>query len=107
MGKKLPNTPRSRIRSALRQVWLRSRERNAAIKRTKNTCEHCGVKGTTAKGKEVKIQVHHANLIDWDGIIDLIVQRILEQPYIVLCENCHEAMHKKVENGENNGTCTG
>ena len=33
MGKKLLTTPRSRVKAALRQVWLRSRERAAALKR--------------------------------------------------------------------------
>lgn len=31
MGKRLATTPRSQVRSALRQLWLRSRERRAAL----------------------------------------------------------------------------
>ena len=34
MGKRLPYTPRSKIRNILRRyIWLRSRERAAALKR--------------------------------------------------------------------------
>lgn len=92
MGRKLATTPRSRVRSALRQVWLRSRERAAAIKREKNTCQCCHRKGSKAKGKEVKIQVHHIDMIDWDGVIDIIFERILHPPekYKVLCKECHD-----------------
>jgi hypothetical protein len=37
MGKKLPYTPRSKVRAALRQLWLRSRERAAALKAANRT----------------------------------------------------------------------
>jgi len=95
VGKKLPGTPRSRVRAALRQVWLRSRERAAALKRETNHCERCGVKGSAAKGREVKLQVHHRDGIDWDGVIDLVFERVLVDPsgLEVLCEDCHEKEH--------------
>ena len=54
MGKKLPTTPRSRVRSALRKLWLSSRERSAALKREEYCCEVCSVKQSTAKGREQK-----------------------------------------------------
>lgn len=97
MGKKLPHTPRSRARSALRQLWLRSRERAAAIKRENNTCERCGKKGSVAKGREVKINVHHKDGIDWDGVIDIIFERILQdsEKFEVVCKCCHDKEHKK------------
>ena len=97
MGKRLATTPRSRIRNALRQMWLRSRERAAAIKRENNTCQECHRKGSVAKGKEVKIVAHHTNGIDWDGIVDLIIERVLQTPedYTILCKECHKKTHEK------------
>jgi hypothetical protein len=96
MGKKLPTTPRSRVRSALRQVFLRSRERAAALKRTKNACERCGIKASVAKGREVKLHVHHAGRIaNWDKVIDLVFEELLCDPskLTVLCVACHEKEH--------------
>ena len=97
MSKKLPTTPRSRVRNALRQVFLRSRERAAAIKREHNTCQQCGAKGSVAKGREVKIQVHHSEGIgDWEGCIDNVYTNILCSPdkMIVLCVDCHRREHE-------------
>jgi len=98
MGKKLPHTPSSRIHNALRQVWLRSRERAAAIKLHDNTCLICRKKGSQAKGREVKIEVHHRNGIDWAGVVQLIRDRILQQPedYDILCQRCHDKVHGRV-----------
>lgn len=96
MAKKNPNkTPKSQIKNALRQLWLRSRERNAALKLANRTCSHCGIRGTAAKGKEVKLEVHHTHGIDWDGIVDIIITRVLQTPqdYTVLCEDCHRKLH--------------
>ena len=88
-------TPRSKIRSALRQLWLRSRERATALKATGYCCTECGVKQSKAKGKEVKIQVHHDPPIDWDGILDLIIERLLSVPQMPLCKSCHDKKHGK------------
>ena len=88
------STPRSRVKSALRQLWLRSRERAKIIKQHNNTCIKCGAKGSTAKGKEVKIQVHHEPVIDWDGVVDLIFERLLSAPQYPLCKDCHKKVHK-------------
>lgn len=94
MGKRLPNTPRSRIRAALRNLWLRSRERHAALKAANYTCRRCGRKGSKAVGSEVLLNVHHVGGIAvWDEIIDLIAQRILACEYIVLCKECHDKEH--------------
>ena len=95
MGKRLPTTPRSRVKNAIRQCWLRSRERAAAIKLHHNTCETCGKKGSVAKGREVKIVAHHREGINWDSIVDLIFERVLQTPeaYTILCKECHEAIH--------------
>jgi len=95
MGKRKPTTPRSRVKNALRQVWLRSRERAGALKLAHYTCKDCGKKQSTAKGKELKVQVHHRNGIDWDGLVDLVFERLLQTPedYDVLCEACHLNRH--------------
>lgn len=95
MGKKLPHTPKSRIRQALRALWLRSRERAAALKRSGNTCECCGVKASTAKGREVKLECHHNNGIDWENLIDRFYKTLLCDPkhLTVLCKKCHDNVH--------------
>ena len=95
MGKRLPHTPRSRIKSALRQLSLRSRERAATVKRDKNTCVKCGAKGSVAKGKEVKTTVHHKNGIKWDRIIEFIYKELLVPPeqQEVQCKDCHDKYH--------------
>lgn len=98
MGKKSIHTPRSRIRSALRQLWLRSRERAKAIKRDKYTCQHCMRKQSRAKGKEFYVQVHHIKPIDddWEYVIDLIYERILvdSDSLKTLCIECHDKLHE-------------
>lgn len=93
MSRKLPTTPRSRIKNAIRQVFLRSRERAAALKATGYHCADCGVKQSTAKGKEVKLNVHHVDGINWEGVVDLVFARVLAVPMVPLCEKCHEAKH--------------
>ena len=91
-------TPHSRIRSALRQVWLRSRERAAALKSAGHSCERCGVKGRakdTRNGPRQVLNVHHKDGIDWDGLTELIARRILHHPdrLEVLCPECHDKEH--------------
>lgn len=97
MGKKLPYTPSSRIRSALRALWMRCRERQAAIKRECNTCQHCHRKGSTAKGREVKIHVHHKRGIDWERLFAVIRECLLQtaDDYEVLCTECHAKHHQE------------
>lgn len=95
MGKRLPNTPRSRIRSVLRQLWLRSRERAAAIKRDKYTCQMCGRKQSKAKGKEFSVEVHHKHgVANWELLIDLVYEYLLCHPdkLVTLCKECHEKL---------------
>jgi predicted HNH restriction endonuclease len=93
MGKKLLTTPRSRVRQAIRQLWLRSRERAAAIKRDKYTCQKCGKKQSKAKGKEQKVEVHHKdNIANWEAVIDAVFQYILceLERLETLCPDCHD-----------------
>jgi len=98
MGKRLPTTPRSKVKAALRQLWLRSRERAAALKRDSYTCQECGKKQSKAKGKEQAVEVHHLNGIEWENIIDYIFRHLLVSPDALetVCPECH----KKITNVE-------
>jgi len=100
-SRKLPTTPRSRVRSALRTVWLRSRERAARLKLSGNSCERCGVKASKAAGREISVQVHHKEgIAHWEEIIDLIFAELLVDPSLLeaVCVACHKAEHGKGEN---------
>lgn len=97
MGKKSIGTPRSRVRAAIRQLWLRSRERATALKRDEYKCQCCGVKASTAKGKEQKVLVHHLNGIDnWEHVIDAVYRHILCDPkdLMTICPECHKQEHE-------------
>ena len=97
MPKKLLTTPRSRVRSAIRQLWLRSRERAQALKAQGYCCQSCGVKQSKAKGKEQAVEVHHKTGIqNWETVIDTIYKQILCSPSTleVLCPECHDAIEK-------------
>ena len=84
-------TPKGRITSTLRQLWLRSAEREEELKRDRYTCVSCGAKQSRAKGKEQKVEVHHIQGIEWDEIVDLIYQEILcdVDKLQTLCPDCH------------------
>jgi len=99
MSKKLPYTPNSRIRQALRLLWMRSRERSEALKNTGYRCSVCGAKQTAAKGKELTLDVHHLEGVDWDGLFDDIRRRLLVNPKKLapLCTECHDTMHKEAD----------
>jgi len=95
MGKRLPYTPNSQIRSALRNLWLRSRERAAAIKRDGYSCVCCGKKQSKAKGREVAVEVHHVNgITNWDELIKAVREHLLCEPddLQTLCRECHKLM---------------
>lgn len=96
INRKLPTTPRSRVRAALSQLFLRSRERAAAIKRTGNRCESCGAKfrpKATTNGPECRVTVHHLEGGAIDEVMDLIFKRLLCDPARLkpLCGSCHDA----------------
>lgn len=98
MTKKGAGTPRSRVRSALRKLWLSSRERSAALKAAGYCCDVCGVKQSRAKGREQAVEVHHmAMIVAWEQIIDSVFHHILVHPagLQVLCPGCHDAQHKE------------
>jgi len=95
MGKRQENTPKSQIRSALRKLFLRSRERAAAIKRDGYTCQRCGKKQSRAKGKEIFVEVHHiSGITNWDALFDSVYEHLLCSPdkLETLCVECHKEM---------------
>jgi len=96
-------TPRSRIRGQIRQIFLKSRERAAALKKTQYCCSKCGIKASQAKGREVKLEVDHVEGIKiWDEIISLIEDKLLcigePNKLQALCRDCHAEKTAK-ENG--------
>lgn len=102
MGKRLEYTPNSKIKAALRMLFLRSRERNTALKRDKYTCQTCGAKQSRASGREVYVEVHHkSGVLNWNELYKAIREYLLCHPdhLEVLCKECHE---REGENGENN-----
>jgi 5-methylcytosine-specific restriction endonuclease McrA len=98
MGKKLNYTPNNKIKAALRQLWLRSRERAETIKRDKYTCVNCGRKQSKAKGKEFKVEVHHKKgILNWEEIYLVIRKNLLCNPedQETLCKECHKSKEIK------------
>jgi predicted HNH restriction endonuclease len=96
--KRLPYTPSSKIRAALRQLYLRSRERAAALKASGYCCERCGVKQSRAKGREVYVEVHHrAGILNWKKVFEFIRAELLVGPekLEVLCKECHKEEHEE------------
>ena len=92
MGKRLPYTPNSKIKSALRLLWMRRRERAAALKRDNYTCVKCGKKQSRAKGKEVYVEVHHKyGILNWDAVYESIRDNLLCDPEYLetMCKDCH------------------
>lgn len=85
-------TTRSQIRQALRRLSLRSRERAAALKRDNYTCQRCGRKQSRAKGREIYVEVHHRNGVQWDVLVDCVYEILLCHPddMITLCKECHK-----------------
>jgi hypothetical protein len=75
---------------------MQSRERNYALKLADRRCAECGIKASKAKGREVDVEVHHTNGIDWDGVVDMIISRVLQEPedYTILCKECHKKHHE-------------
>lgn len=81
-----------------RQVWAKSPERYAALKRTGYTCERCGAKQSKAKGREVSVVVHHKKGIPskvWALLYRIVTKYIIGDPndLEVLCKPCHRKEH--------------
>jgi predicted HNH restriction endonuclease len=102
MNRQRPETTATQIRSALRRLWLRSRERAAALKAADYRCAQCGVKQSRAKGRRVRVDVHHIKRVDWEGLIELVRDRLLVPPKELraLCQKCHKEIHRKLERVE-------
>ena len=93
MGRRLPYTPNSQIRSALRKLFLRSRERAARLKADGYTCQCCGAKQSKAKGREVAVEVHHRDGVEnWPALFDAVREYLLIDPagLETLCKQCHD-----------------
>lgn len=101
MGKRQPGTPRSRVKSVLRQLWLRSRERAKVLKDHDYRCKECNIKQSRAKGKEVYIEVHHDPVMNWKNVVDIVYERLLNTHQYPLCKACHKNCHKEIEDEEN------
>lgn len=96
-------TPSSQIRSILHRLFLRCRERSFAVKRDNYTCQVCGRKQSRARGREVSVEVHHLDGVQWEELIQLVRDRLLVSPdrLQTLCSDCHGAAHEKgTEAGE-------
>lgn len=77
----------------MRKLFLRSRERGAAIKRDGNSCQRCGKKRSRAKGREVFVEVHHKDgVMNWDALFEAVRQYLLCDPDALetLCVDCHK-----------------
>jgi hypothetical protein len=96
---KKPSTLRSRVRAALRMVWMRSPERAAALKRDGYTCTICGKKQSRASGRECKVQVHHLDgIMDWNEVLDFVLASGLfcNREYLTTyCKTCHGGLKNK------------
>lgn len=97
MGKRKRETPRSTIRAALRRLWLRSRERAEALRRTGYCCQNCGIKQSRAKGKEISLEVHHVNHVsaNIEQAIDAVYACLIHpaDQLMPLCKDCHNKIH--------------
>jgi hypothetical protein len=91
-------TTNTRIRGVLRQLFLSSRERAAAMKRDKYTCQNCHRKQSKAKGKEFKVQVHHKEgVLNWQELIEQVRKYLLCDPDLmqVVCKECHDGITER------------
>ncbi len=89
----MEKTPRSRVKGALRKMFLMSVERVEVLKRDNYSCCNCHRKQSVKKGFELKVQVHHKKGIDvWDELIDLIYKYLLcdIEDLETLCVECHD-----------------
>ena len=100
MAKKSEYTTNTQIKSALRKLWLRSRERSSRLKKDGYTCQRCGGKQSKAKGREFKVEVHHKEGVEnWQEIYKVIRKHLLTNASELetLCPECHkkEGKHER------------
>lgn len=96
VSRKKPVTPNSLIRDHLRRLWLRCRERSAALKATGYCCTKCGAKNSKAAGRECLVEVHHAeHEPNWERIFRVLREELLQpaENLMPLCVACHDAEH--------------
>ena len=98
MKKKIKHTTRAKVKSALRLLWLRSPERLQVLQADKYTCQNCGKKQSKAKGREIDVEVHHVEGIDWVDMVDNILFWIFQSEQITFCKDCHKE-RTKIEKG--------
>lgn len=100
MGLKSDRTPNYLIKAALRRhVWLKSRERAAALKRDNYTCQCCKRKQTRAKGEHFLVEVHHKDgIMLWNQIFDVIKTALIphHDSLVTLCKGCHKNLHADI-----------
>ena len=89
--KKGPITPKSIIRSAIRRLWLRSRERAECLKLHGTDCMLCG------QPHEV---IHHNKMVDWERIFVVIKEEMLNTNTMPLCKQCHNGVHTVMSEGK-------
>jgi 5-methylcytosine-specific restriction endonuclease McrA len=98
MRKRQDYTPSSQIRSALRKLFLRSRERSFRLKTDTYTCQRCGRKQSKAKGREIAVEVHHiSGETRMKEIEDVIRLHLLCDPDLLetVCVDCHNKEHER------------
>lgn len=100
MGKRVEYTPDAKIKNVLHQLFMRSRERAKALKRTGYKCTACGAKQTHRKDCKLSLHVHHANKIAWKSLIEEVRKTLLcdSDLMIPLCPDCHAKEHEKNAN---------
>jgi 5-methylcytosine-specific restriction endonuclease McrA len=81
-------------------LTMRCRENHAVRKRDNNSCQKCGRKHSVARGREVKVQVHHTKPPNWDKIITAVREELLDEKNLVcLCKDCHDDHHDADKSG--------
>jgi hypothetical protein len=89
--KKLPITPKSRIVSALRRLSMYSRELNL-FKKEHKTCAECGCSG--------KMEIHHLRRPNWDKIVQIIREELLDSNHLQALCSTHHAAHTKAQKSQ-------
>ena len=96
-SRRLPHTPSSHIRNALRSLTMRCRERQAARKASGYRCSECGAKHSRAAGRPVTVEAHHTRPPNWERVIRVIREELLQtaDAWQPLCSTCHDRKHWK------------
>ena len=57
----------------------------------------CGSKQSVAKGREVKLEVHHKRSPNWQRIFEVIREELLVDPVELecMCKECHGKHHEQ------------